>query len=230
MNFSTDLWTNARSGGSCIVDRGESGELQVLRNAVAGDEVALQRLLLAHHDSIAAHVAARLPADIAHVISTDDVLQQAYITAVRKINGFEPRSVGGFHTWLTRIADHCLSDLAQAQHCRKRGGGRVVGDVPVGQRDASVIGLLELVARDSRTPTRVASLHEAIAALEDALSTLPQDQRLALGLRYLEGLSVAATAENMGRTEGAVKMLCNRAVEQLREKLGDISRFMSRLP
>jgi RNA polymerase sigma-70 factor (ECF subfamily) len=212
------------------VDHDESGGLRDLKNAVAGNEVALQRLLLAHHDSIAARVTARLPGDVAHVISADDVLQQAYITAVRRIREFEPRSLAEFHAWLTRIADYCLSDLVRSQRCQKRGGGRVMADLPVGQRDASVIGLLELIARDTRTPTRVASLQEAIVALEDAMSTLPHDQRTALSLRHLEGLSVAATAESMGRTEGAVKMLCNRAIERLREQLGDLTRFMSRLP
>jgi DNA-directed RNA polymerase specialized sigma24 family protein len=49
-------------------------------------------------------------------------------------------------------------------------------------------------------------------------------------LRYLEGLRVAEVAKRIGRSEGAVHMLCTRGLQSLREELGDLSRFLSRLP
>jgi DNA-directed RNA polymerase specialized sigma24 family protein len=50
--------------------------------------------------------------------------------------------------------------------------------------------------------------------------------RLALRLRYLEGLTVAQTATRMSRTEGAVCLLCHRALKQLHTVLGSSTEFL----
>ena len=208
---------------------GQAKRDTLVTQAVAGDEAALERLLVAHHDSLAAHIAARLPKDLQSVVSTDDVFQDACVVVFRKIREFEVRDSGGFEAWLKRIADRCLNDLVDAQRCAKRGGGR--GPVHVTEQDCSaVIGLLELVAVHSRTPSRSVAEHEAVAAARAALENLPEDQRAALRMRYLEGLSVAETAAQMKRTAGAVQMLCNRGLASLRGQLGNLSRFLTHLP
>jgi RNA polymerase sigma-70 factor (ECF subfamily) len=61
-----------------------------------------------------------------------------------------------------------------------------------------------------------------------AIDGLKDEYRDVLRLRYFDGLSVAATAERMGRTEPAVHMLCHRAVAQLRDVLGSASRYFTR--
>jgi RNA polymerase sigma-70 factor (ECF subfamily) len=216
--------------GGTVVAASDSAEDALIARAVAGDEAALQRLLLASHDAVAAHIAARLPPDLRAFISPDDVLQDAYCTAFRRIRDFELRRGGGFHTWLVRIAERCLSDVIDAQRCAKRGGGRVPVELQPDQDHSQAIGLLELVAAHSRTPSRSAAEREAVAAVQDALKALSEDQRKAVSLRHLEELSVADVAQRMGRSEGAVHMLCSRGLAALREELGDLSRFLPRLP
>jgi len=59
--------------------------------------------------------------------------------------------------------------------------------------------------------------------IEDVLAVLRQfapDRRRALMLRYCEDLSNRETAEKMGKTEGAVKLLVHRALEDLRKIFG----------
>ena len=53
------------------------------------------------------------------------------------------------------------------------------------------------------------------AALLDAVRRLKPEQQECIVLRFLQGLSLAETAEVMGRTEGAVKQLQLRAVRSL---------------
>jgi RNA polymerase sigma-70 factor (ECF subfamily) len=212
------------------VETADKAEHLLVSRAVAGDEVALQELLLAHHDALAAHIAGRLPRDLRSFLTTDDVIQDTYYTVFRKIRDFEPRPDGGFHAWLVRIAERRLSDLIDAQRCAKRGGGRIPVALPTNPEYSTVIGLLELVATHSRTPSRVASELEAVAAVQDALATLTNEQREAVSFRYLEELPMADVAQRMQRSEGAVRMLCTRGVAALREQLGDLSRFLARLP
>jgi RNA polymerase sigma-70 factor (ECF subfamily) len=74
---------------------------------------------------------------------------------------------------------------------------------------------------DGRTPEQQLQSHEAMQALERALTVLPLRQREAFMLRTFEGLDVAGVAIAMRCTEGSVKTHYSRAVHALREMLGE---------
>ncbi|ORE89363.1 RNA polymerase factor sigma-70 [Oceanococcus atlanticus] len=76
---------------------------------------------------------------------------------------------------------------------------------------------LERSAADD--PERQLAQRDAIAALEAALSELPQRQREAVLLRVWEGFNVAQTAGIMGCGEGSVKTHLSRAMNTLRDKV-----------
>jgi RNA polymerase sigma-70 factor (ECF subfamily) len=52
--------------------------------------------------------------------------------------------------------------------------------------------------------------------LFELVARLPDVQRSVIELRFVEGLSVAEVAVRIGKSEGAVKQLQRRAIEQLR--------------
>jgi RNA polymerase sigma-70 factor (ECF subfamily) len=205
-------------------------EHELAQRAVDGDEAALRRLLLDHHDQLARIVAQQIPADLQRVLSADDVLQETYLVAFRKICDFEPGPPRGFQAWLNAIAEHRLGDMIRRHRRAKRGGGRTPLSLAGGSDESTVVDMLRMLATDSRTPSRETRLHETMDALHVALQNLNESNREVVRLRYLEGLSVAETAERMERSEGAVRMLCTRGLRALREELGDLSRFLSHLP
>ena len=82
-------------------------------------------------------------------------------------------------------------------------------------------GLENLEDRHSPNPEHTAQVSHAFAALQDALARLPFRQRQAFLLRSWQELSVADTAGVMGCSEGSVKTHYSRAVQTLREQLGD---------
>jgi RNA polymerase sigma-70 factor (ECF subfamily) len=94
-----------------------------------------------------------------------------------------------------------------------------------------------IISREGRRRQRETQLEEAApgaAAEDEALNTvsrrldleavlrmLPKLQQEALSLRYIQDLSLRDVARIMGRSEGAVKQLTFRALQTLRERLGE---------
>jgi RNA polymerase sigma-70 factor (ECF subfamily) len=80
----------------------------------------------------------------------------------------------------------------------------------------------EEIADWSGDAANAAMQHEVQARLEDGISRLPQELRVTLILRDVEGLSTSETATSLEITEAAVKSRLHRARVVLRRHLGDL--------
>lgn len=205
----------------------ESPNTERIQLAIGGDQAAIDRLLLDHYDSLAEHVAGSLPASIRSVVGTDDIIQQVYAQVFRDIGGFEPRGESSLLAWLKTIADNRIRDSLRRHRAKKRGGDhRRVTALP-NEGSPFVDDLVEAYAVTSATPSREVARREAIQAIQIALAELPQDYRLAVQLRYFDGLSLVETAAEVGKTTGAVRGILDRAKQRIRESLQSASRYLS---
>ena len=75
------------------------------------------------------------------------------------------------------------------------------------------------MAAEQSSPSEHAMRHEQLIRLTEALTRLPEDQRQAVELHHFKDLPLAAIAEQMGRSKGAVAALLFRALGRLRELL-----------
>lgn len=138
-----------------------------------------------------------------------DLTQEAWLEAVDGIDHCDATR-GSFRNWLFGIARKRV-----ALHFRRRAlvGNSVSLSDPTGEADA--------LADVSVLPEEVLELREERAVVRAALLLLPGDRRQVLLSKYVEGLSVAAIADRMGRTAKAVESLLSRAREQVRCLLGE---------
>ena len=87
--------------------------------------------------------------------------------------------------------------------------------------DQSSAGLEEFLAADLTSPSERIDRQERLVRLADALAKLPEDQRNAVELKHLQGLSLVEAAGRMGRSVPAVAGLLQRGLKALRNDLGN---------
>jgi RNA polymerase sigma-70 factor, ECF subfamily len=135
----------------------------------------------------------------------EDLTAQTFERALTAIGRYEARGVP-FSAWLLRIAANAAVD-------RARRGNRVIlltADRPPDEWDHQPAQALaeQWVERWERA-----------AWLRGHLITLPEDQQRAVRLRFYEDRALLDVATHMGRSEGAVKQLLQRALRALRVRL-----------
>lgn len=126
----------------------------------------------------------------------EDVAQEAYLRAYRALPGF--RGDSSFDTWIYRITAN-----AAVTHLKRRGRFGDLAEDP----DA-VVDLPEVVSGSD--PVDRDEIQRALAAL-------PIGQRAVLLMKDAYGFSVQEVADQLGITEGAVKVRLHRARKRLKE-------------
>lgn len=178
---------------------------RLLANAQGGDPAAFDALLDRHRGRLGAFVASRMNPALRGHIEPDDIVQETHVEAARKIAGFVAERPGGFYAWLVRIAAFKLKEADRRRRAKKRGNPAPLRADPM--------------ASQTSVPGR-ASRSEHALRIAEALETLPENQAAAVGLRYLQGLTVAEAAGQLGTSEAAVKALVARGLAQLAGRLG----------
>jgi len=149
---------------------------------------------------IAAQIARfRLPHDLAQ-----DAVQESLIRALRGLAKF--RGDARLTTWVYTIS------FREAVRVRERWtGARSMSSTPEGwdPEDPHSEGREHQAAADS----------DELARVRGAMERLPDDQRLALGYHYLDGLAVAEIADLMSSTSNTVKSWLKRGRDALRGQL-----------
>jgi RNA polymerase sigma-70 factor (ECF subfamily) len=152
-------------------------------------------------------------------LDPSDVVQQTLLRAHQKRDQFRGRGPAEEACWLRAILTSVLAETARAYARQQRDIGRELAlDARVEESSARIEAWL---AADQSSPSSAASRREQLSLLAVALTGLPEDQRQAVELRHLHGLTVTEIAAQMGRTEPAVAGLLRRGLKRLRELLAD---------
>jgi RNA polymerase sigma-70 factor (ECF subfamily) len=129
----------------------------------------------------------------------EDVAQEAYLRAYRSLRGF--RGDARFETWLYRI----VSNAAMSQLRRRGRFGDLLGD------NQDVVSLQPAARQIEETVEE--------DEIKTALQALPLGQRTAVVLKDVYGFSCQEIADEIGVSEGAVKVRLHRARRRLKEMI-----------
>ncbi len=133
----------------------------------------------------------------------EDLANTVFEKALGAIDRYRPKPAQ-FSTWLYTIAKNCIID-----YYRKR-------RLPVDdEAEAAALPMND----PTSDPEAQVLLEECKRTLREALKELTTDQREVIECRFFFELSIIETALLMGKTEGAVKALQFRALDNLHQLL-----------
>jgi RNA polymerase sigma-70 factor (ECF subfamily) len=160
---------------------------------------------------------AQLPAALRGQLGSSDLVQQTLLQAYRKRGQFRGHSEAEYRAWLRAILARLLADAVRRHGPRQADRGRALERA----LEESSQRLERWLAADESSPSQRLMRQERLLELAEALGRLPEDQRTALELRYLQGLSVGKVCRRMGRDTPSVANLLYRGLKVLRERLSD---------
>ena len=178
----------------------------LVERARHGDSTALQVLLRRYLPRLQHWASRRLPHFARDLLDTDDLVQEAVINTIRRLDNFEPKNPGSFLAYLRRaILNRIGDEIRRAQRKELKAEFFREGMSP------------------QRSPLEEAIGSETIERYERALAELEPDAQEAVIARIELGFSYAEIAESIGKPSAdAVRMMVGRAIKKLAESMQDV--------
>jgi RNA polymerase sigma-70 factor (ECF subfamily) len=181
----------------------DGDELALIERCLAGDEAACADLVAAHQRMV---FGLALQGNREEAL---DLSQDVFLRVFRTLPSFRGQSA--LRTWIYRIVVNQARNRLRGWRRRFR-GSQVSLDDHVEQHG-------DLAATHDAPPDRLLASKEAAAHLWQALDRLPFEQRTAVILREVDGLSYDEIAFTLGIVVGTVKSRLTRARQALRASL-----------
>ncbi len=174
---------------------------QVIKDCQQGDREAFRLLFEAYKDRVFSIAVYSFQGD---QTAAGDVTQQIFLKLMTSINQF--RGESQFTTWLHRlVVNTCIDE--QRRRKRYLGFGETVVFPTTGER---------------KPPERRYERKELADCVKAAISELKPKFRMAVLLKYVEGLSYEEIAEVLGCSKGTVASRLNRGHKELARRLAHL--------
>jgi RNA polymerase sigma-70 factor, ECF subfamily len=202
---------------------GECADL--LSRVKRGDRESLAALFSRHRDRLARGIRFRLDPRLQPRLDVEDILQEVYLNAEKRLECFQGDSEQSFFIWMRLVAGQTLIDLHRRHlGAQARDAGRempVLGHYP----QATSTSLAFQLAADRTSPSGAAIREEMAVQLESAIDSMDPIDREVLALRHYEELTNGEVAEVLGIGQKAASIRYVRALGRLKRILERLSDF-----
>jgi len=188
----------------------EDPHATLVDRASRGEGEALDALVARHFPKLIAYVRLHAGPHLLVKESVSDLAQSVCREVLDDLDDFEYRGEPAFRKWLFTAALNKLRERHRYWQAERRDVRREQAASP----SADAIELMALAPSDG-APSRAAMAEEDLARLEQAFEQLSDDDRTVLTLARIVGLPHKQIAEEMGRSEGATRVLLHRAQYRL---------------
>ncbi len=186
-----------------------------LRAAKAGDRTALDRLLDRIHGPLTAVARDQLGERLRERTRPSDVLQDAFVEVVQRIDEFEGHDEKTFLAWVRMIVVNAARQTHRRMHATKRKQPSTTSQLE---------SLARAIARPEHSPASNLARVEQLELVLRALEQLSDDHRYVIEQFVLRNRPVKDVAEALDRSEPATRMLLSRARAALTMELAKLDR------
>jgi len=180
----------------------------IFEQARQGDRQALGQLLESFRPYIRVLTRALCRGRLQSRIDDSDLIQDTLVAAHASFAKFRGTTLAELTAWMRQIVVRTAGHLLRSY-------------LATGKRDLlreqAAVDLANQPAPGS-SPSAQAIRHEQAARMAEALARLPEDMQQVLMGRHMDGHSYAVLADQLQRSEGAVRVLYTRALRRLREE------------
>ncbi|QEL19753.1 sigma-70 family RNA polymerase sigma factor [Limnoglobus roseus] len=198
-------------------------EVDLLDRLHAGDQAALAELFARHRDKLRRMVQVRMDQRLNGRVAASDVLQEAYIDALKRYPHFFDKPNQNFFGWLRLVVGQRLADLHREHVLAKRRDVRQEKPMNVPVNPGTSACLAAILVAGLTSPSGVADRNEQYLKLEAALDELDEVDREVLALRHFEELSNTDTASVLGIQPAAASKRYVRALTRLKQILEGVA-------
>lgn len=194
-----------------------SVQLEQLRS---GGTDALATMFGQYHQELARMISFRMDRRLYGRLDASDVLQEVYLDAVQRLDGFIQDPQVPFRVWLRQVAGQTLINVHRRHlHAQKRNAA-----LEANRRfpQASSVSLAAHLIGHLTSPSQAAMKSELAEQLERALEEMDEMDREVLVLRHFEELSNQETAAILGLQKAAASNRYMRALKRLKVILNRI--------
>ena len=178
---------------------------QLVERVQRGDKTAFNLLVTKYQHKVA-NLVSRYVSNHSDV---PDIVQEAFIKAYRALPNF--RGDSAFYTWLYRIAVNCAKNHSISLNRKPPSNDVDIDDAELFDGGDAL--------RESASPENILIMNEIKKVIFSTMESLPEDLRLAINYREMEGLSYEEIATIMECPVGTVRSRIFRARDVIDKKI-----------
>jgi RNA polymerase sigma-70 factor (ECF subfamily) len=197
--------------------------IELIQGARQGDRDAVEQLMDRHRDSLNRMIRCRLNRGVAARVDASDIVQDALMTASRRLAEYLENPRMPFHAWLRQLARDRLADVYRRQLADKR---NVAREQHVAADQASSLNPIAQLRDAELTPAAMLLRKEFADRFHQAVDQLSDEAREIILMRHAEQLTNSQAAEVLGLSDAAAGMRYLRALRQLKSILGETPSFL----
>lgn len=190
---------------------------RLLAGATRGDEAAVAELLRRHLPGLRGFLRLRAGRLLLEKESCSDLAQSVCRDVLQQAERFRFDGEAGFRKWLYTTALRKIADRYEYYLAAKRDAEREAAQ----RADGSRAGETLHAYAGFYSPSQQAAAREELTRVEAAFARLAEEQQEVILMAKMMGLSRGEIAQELGKSEGAVRMLLSRSMARLTELLGE---------
>lgn len=197
-----------------MADRESNTDLDSL---IEGGDAALGAVFARHQRPLERMIEFRLDERVRGRVDPEDVLQEAFIEASKRLKEYLDAPQVSFFVWLRQITYQTLLTVQRRHFGQKRDPRLEVNGKANDNQDATCLSIFSAFVGQLTTPSQVLMKQEQLDQLKKILAEMDEIDREVLALRHFEHLSNSQIAESLNISVTAASNRYVRAMTRLSE-------------